>query len=249
MTDADDKYGIGFNFFDQMKYCFRTMIVLFIFFDGAITLLFLVLFILTSQVEFLILIWLVSLLTAFLFWGILAPIMVIVFTMQFFVVKNLSRNYVEFKRTRLRIVKQTAPRAPRFTVEIPYTLMNRAMKVDNEIIKKWGKRSRWFHRLAIRYTPAHGHMYNVMSGADNLVIIYLRKKMGLRNYDLTDSVMKQSPIRTKKVQEIVIDIEKKRQDEFLQRLDEKIIKGRVRMIDIRKGKIQKEPRVARPPPK
>jgi len=249
MAENDDKYGMGFSFLDQMKFCFRTMIVLFIFFQGAFILLFFFLFIFTSQEEFLFLILLVFILTAFLFWGILAPIIIFTFSMQFLVGKNLSRNYVEFKRTRLRIVRQTAPRAPRFTIEIPYTLMERALKVDDRIILEWKRGSKWFHRLGIRYTPAHGHMYNIMSGADNLIILYLKKKMELRNYDHTDSAMKQAPIRTKKVHEIVIDIEKKRQQEFIRRLDEEIVKGRVRMIDIRKGKIQKEPRVARPPPK
>jgi predicted membrane protein len=249
MIDNDEKYAMGFNYFDQMKYMFRMMAVLFMIFEAVIVLLFLVLFFFSFNVGFLLFIPYSAAGLALVFAVIMAPILIFAASMQYLTVKKISRNYVKFKRTRLKIVKQIAPNTPRFTLEIPYTLIDRAMKVDKDIVRKWKKRSKWFHRLSMRYTLAHGHMYNVGSGTDNLVIIYLRKKMDLRNYDLAHPLKRYPSVRKRKISEVVIDIEKERQEEFLKRLDEEIVKGRVRMIEMRKGKIKKQPRIAKPPPR
>jgi hypothetical protein len=248
MDPPENEYRIGFTFADQMVYLGRMLITTFLMIMIPVTMLFIILAFLSWQVEVLFLFVGTFIVLASLYVLFMLPVMFFIFTMQYFLIKRGGLNYVRFKRTRLRIARQLSSRAQRFSIEIPYTIINRVKKVDRFVLKKWRKRSRKFHLLSMGYTPGIGHLNHIMSRPPNLIVIYLRKKIKVRNYDFSNALIKRPPMRTRKVREIVVDIERERQEEFLLRMDGEIVKARVRMMDMKGEEPKKGPRVARPPP-
>ena len=248
MDVENDRFQIGYNLSNLFKYLFRVTALSYIVLGSIILIVLIFLALITLEPFFLLLIP-VSIIGIVL---ITAPFMVLIVVLilflQFSLISTRCTNYVKLKKTRMRIVKQAGPRSPIFSIEIPYSIISRGNKFDDETFQKWRKNSHFIHKLTGSYTLPHGSMHVPMTGRENLIIIYLKKSVKLRNHDLANPWAKYPITRTKRVKMVIIDIEVRRQEEFLDRLDEKIVMAKVRMMDLKGRKMTKAPMMAKVPP-